>query len=196
MTREQMIEELKSLDLRAIPTIVTMDMGLQYDYATSEGAGSGFGGMGNWPAHVFNPFNEKQWLSIREAIRNKTIALEHLKNTGLDVFVQSIPTLGEELVLSEVLEDLLSLPENLINKYYCLFDTGIWYAKGDNPIFFTSEKQLKDAFIDRYVNDLTRWEDMDEEELVGWHDRIHNEMAELSVYTYEHEEKKADGGKN
>lgn len=189
MTREQMmIEELKSLDLRAIPTVVTMDMGLQYDYATSEGAGSGFGGMGNWPIHLFNPINGKQWLSIRECIRNKTIALEHLKNTGLDVFFQSIPTLGEEVVLSEVLEDLLNLPENLINKYYCLFDTGIWYAKGDNPVFFTSEYQLKDAFIVRYVNDLTRWEDMDDEELVGWYNRIHDEMTELPVYTYEPEE--------
>ena len=46
MNREEMLKELKTIDLRAIPTVATMDMGLQYDYATSEGAGTSFGGNG------------------------------------------------------------------------------------------------------------------------------------------------------
>lgn len=30
MNREEMLKELKTIDLRAIPTVATMDVGLQY----------------------------------------------------------------------------------------------------------------------------------------------------------------------
>ena len=52
MPRKEMIEYLKTIDVRAKPTIITDDMGLQYDYVTAEGAGTGFGGMGDWPVHM------------------------------------------------------------------------------------------------------------------------------------------------
>ena len=187
MTRDQMINELKLLDLHAIPTVATMDMGLQYDYATAEGAGTGFGGMGNWPAHKFNCVSGEQWSVIRKGIKNKNLILEQLKGSGLDAFVREIQTLDEEIVLSEVFEDILNLPEKPIGDYYCLFDTGVWYAKGDNPSFFSSEESLKEAFVDRYVDDLTYWEDMDEDELTSWYERIQDEMAEFPLYTYDPE---------
>ena len=119
MNREEMLKELKTIDLRAIPTVVTMDMGLQYDYATSEGAGTGFGGMGDWPAHMFNPIQNEQWHMIRKAIKENALAVSDLKGTGLDDFLGNVKTISDEdkIIPSEVLTDWY----NRIKNHYFLF---------------------------------------------------------------------------
>ena len=191
MNREEMLKELKTIDLRAIPTVVTMDMGLQYDYATSEGAGAGFGGMGDWPAHMFNPIQNEQWHMIRKAIKENALAVSDLKGTGLDDFLGNVKTISDEdkIIPSKVLEELLTLPEDHADAFFCMFDAGLWYDKyADKPEFFTSEKELKEAFIKRYVDDLARWEEMDDEELMDWYNRLHDEMEEFTIYTYDLEE--------
>ena len=191
MNREEMLKELKTIDLRAIPTVATMDMGLQYDYATAEGAGTGFGGMGDWPAHMFNPIAKEQWLTIRKAIKENALAVSDLEGTGLDSFLGNVKTISneEKIIPSEVLEGLLILPEDHADAFFCMFDAGLWYDKyADKPEFFTSEKELKEAFINRYVDDLTRWEEMDDEELIDWYNRLHDEMEEFTIYTYDPEE--------
>lgn len=191
MNREEMLKELKDIDLRAVPTVATMDMGLQYDYATSEGAGTGFGGMGDWPAYMFNSIAKEQWLKIRKAIKENTLAVSDLKGTGLDDFLGNVKTISDKdkVIPSEVLEGLLTLPEDHADAFFCMFDAGQWYDKyADKPEFFTSENELKEAFIKQYVDDLTRWEEMDDEELTDWYNRLHDEMEEFTIYTYDPEE--------
>ena len=70
-----------------------------------------------------------------------------------------------------------------------MFDAGQWYDQyADKPEFFTSEKELKEAFRNRYVDDLTPWEDMNDEELADWYNRLHDEMEEFTICTYDPEE--------
>lgn len=57
MTRNEMLRVLKNVEFCAIPTVATFDMGLQYDYVTSNGAGTGFGGMGSWPIYEISSVN-------------------------------------------------------------------------------------------------------------------------------------------
>lgn len=127
MTREEMLSELKAINLHAVPTVATMDMGIQYDYATSEGAGTGFGGMGSWPAHMFSPIGEERWLKIRKEIKNHSLLVEDLEGTGLDVFLGKVNPVKGETIPSDVLQSLLVLPEKLTKPFYCFFDDGIWY---------------------------------------------------------------------
>ncbi len=189
MTRDELLKELKSIDLHAIPTVATMDMGLQYDYATSEGAGTGFGGMGDWPAYMFEPIEKEKWSGIRESIRNNTLTVENLEGTGLDEFLSKVSTIDYEIVPSEVLKGLLDLPEDLTEPYYCFFDAGQWYDQyAEKPVFLTSERELKEAFISSFVNDLTRWEDMNDDELKEWYDRLQDEMAEFAIYSFDPKE--------
>ncbi len=185
MNREEMIGELKKTDLRAIPTVITMDMGLEYDYATTEGAGSGFGGMGNWPMHMFGPIEKEQWMKIREAINDKTLEISDLKGTGLVGFLVQVKTINYEINPTEILKGLTSLPEDQTNVFYCFFDTGLWYDGTEKPEFYTSEKELKEKFIDHYVSDLTRWEEMNDDELKHWYGRLQNEMEVLPICTYD-----------
>ena len=184
MKREEMIAKLKSVDIRATPTVITMDMGLQYDYVTAEGAGTRFGGMGNWPVHLFNSMKPEKWKQIRSAIQDGSLSEEHLKGTELVAFIDCISTM-QPLVLSEVLKNLLRLPETLTSQFFCLYDTGKWYTSSDIPKFFLSEQEMKDAFIAEYVFDITPWEDIPDDELKEWLNRLQGDMMEFPVCTYD-----------
>lgn len=184
MTREELLKELKSIDLHAMPTVVTMDMGLQYDYATSEGAGTGFGGMGDWPAYMFESIEKEKWIRIRARIKDNTLMAEDLKGTGLDVLLDKVHSINYEIVPSEVLKGLLDLPEELTGSYFCFFDAGQWFDQyAEKPMFFTSDKELKEEFISRFVDDLTKWEEMDDDELKNWYERLQDEMSDFAIYT-------------
>lgn len=183
MSREEMINLLRKIDVCARPTIATEDMGLQYDYATSEGAGTGFGGMGDWPVHLFNPIKPEEWSQIRSAIQRGSLSEQNLKGTELMAFYDGIHTL-QPIVLSELFKGLLTLPDSLTQSFYCLYDRGKWYDRLDNPRFFLSEQEVKEAFKREYVFDITPWETMTDDELEEWVDRVQTEMSEFPVYTY------------
>ena len=111
MKREEMIAKLKSAVIRVIPVLITMDMGLQYDYVTAEDAGTGFGGMGSWPVHLFYFMELEKWRQLRSAIQDGSLSDEHLKGTELAAFIDSISTM-QPLVLSEVFKKPMKVTRN------------------------------------------------------------------------------------
>ena len=94
----------------------------------------------------------------------------------------------EPLVLSEVLAGLLALPDVLKCSFYGFYDRGMWYTRSDNPKFFLSEQEIKNAFIANYVMDVKPWAEMDDDELKAWFDRVQNEISEFPRYTYDEDE--------
>lgn len=180
MTREQMISELKSAGIRAIPTVMTYDMGLQYDYITPEGAGTGFGGMGRWPLWRFNAIPTERWNQIKEAIADKTLTLEMLNGTGLDVMLSNVYLVGSQEInypdyLSELLD--LDMPKEGL---YCLHDTGMMFSEDDKPQFYLDEDEAKAAFVDGFCYDVESWDDMDDETLTGWFERLHDDLDTMA----------------
>ena len=139
MTREEMISFLSKIDLRATPTVMTGDMGLQYDYITSAGAGTGFGGMGDWPIWRLPTLESTKWEHIREAVRNSTLTLDDIAETGLDGIVEKAHQTSN-CSPAVILKGLLDLPVELPDKsYYCFFDGGQWFNDTTNipsPVFY------------------------------------------------------------
>ncbi len=181
-----MIAELKSIDLRAVATVATFDMGLQYDYITSEGAGTGFGDMGGWPAHILRPIGAEQWHRIRNAIKESALSYEDLEGTDLAPFVDNIHSM-KELDINEALEGILELPEDINEAFYCFYDTGTWYDSLEKPMFFTSEAEVKEEFISHYVGGIEPWEDMTDEEIENWYERLNDDLQSFGFVAYDDE---------
>ena len=175
-----MINALKAAGLRATPTVATDDMGLQYDYSTPEGAGTSFGGMGSWPALAFGPIHPEQWKRIIEGVQSGSLTVETLAGTGLDEMLGSIYTL-DKLDPVDVLKNIL-LVASQTGVFYCLFDTGVYYA--EEPVFFASLEELEKAFIDNYCGDTIPWDEMDDSEIENWYDRLSDDLSEFAIYHY------------
>ena len=191
MTREEMINYLHKIDLHATPTVMTGDMGLQYDYITSEGAGTGFGGMGDWPAWRLPTLEISKWKQIRMALQNSSLSINDIAETGLDDIVEK----AQETIActpAVILKGLLDLSDELHGKcYYCFFDGGQWFNDTTlipTPLFYTDEAKIKDTFKNNYVYSLTTWDKMSDDEVEYWYNRALDDLNQLTYYDYLNEE--------
>ena len=176
-TREQLLNKLHDVPFCAIATVVTEDMGLQYDYISSEGSGTGFGGMGRWPAYVFAPIPNDLWHMIRGKLNDGSLRIEDLDGTELkefaeDLFESYYGGFFRDIELLDMMSGLKDLPESISTPFYCLFDMGDSGYANHRPVFYATEGDFIEAFIDTYCSYFDKWEEMDTEDLENWWERI------------------------
>lgn len=186
MNRIDMISHLQQIGLRAVPTVVTYDMGIQYDYLVPQGAGTGFGGMGRWPLWRFSTVEKAQWDVIVAHIKDKNLSIHDLIGTEFEIFVDNVALLGEDTVdYVRFFSGLLDL-EWTGRDFFCLYDNGMWYNPDSSiPIFRATEKEILVEFRDQYCSDVVTWEDMTDEEIESWYDRLSDDLSETPFAEFE-----------
>lgn len=175
MKREEMIKVLSGVGIRTIPTVATEDMGLQYDYITPEGAGTGFGGMGAWPLWHFGPINTDRWPMILDAIHAGNITIDMLNGTGLDIMLREVQSLDEPIDYAKLLRKLPGLGRTDTD-YYCLFDVGQWHDSDSEVEFYPDKASLLARFAKDYCDSLQTWDSMDDDELADWYARLSDDL--------------------
>ena len=187
MNRNELIQELSTTRFCAIPTVMTEDMGLEYDYVTSKGAGSSFGNIGDWPAYKMRGIPNPQWKAIKDKIEAKTVEESDLLGTDLEILIQDLRQIYGELYdrfykdLSETLESATTLPDALPDRLYCRIDLGNW---GDKPDFYIDEKQFLEDFESYYCGAIQEWEDMSDKELLYWYDRTKDDLSSFPYSSF------------
>ena len=71
MNRDELLKQLHNIRVAAQPTVITPDMGLRYEYVTSEGYGEGFGNMGDWPVYRLEISSKKVTATIVDTLATK-----------------------------------------------------------------------------------------------------------------------------
>ena len=96
MKRDEMLNKLHSIRVGAQPTVITNDMGLQYEYVTKEGHGEGFGNMGAWPTYRLENISTEVLNRIKKKIQTRALVEEDLQGTDLYIalrtrYVENLP---------------------------------------------------------------------------------------------------------
>lgn len=173
MTREEMLNKLHSIRLGAQPTVITNDMGLQYEYVTKEGHGEGFGDMGDWPAYRLMNISAETLTYIQKQIRERTLKEEDLTGTDLYLFYRYVFDIPRpESCIPEIcdfFEDLLSISLGDNGLIFVLCDARQWEPEA---YFYSTYDELEEAFADYYVSYIEEWENLDDDELEEWVHRI------------------------
>lgn len=179
-----MLVKLHSVSFCAVPTVATMDMGLEFEYVSSEGAGSVLGAFGEWPAIMLRPIPSEQWKAILEKVKDEKLTLYDLAGTDLEKLAIDIKKYHEDQFndLSDTFSGLLTLADEITAPFYCLYDLRAW---DDSAEFFQVESDLHNAFYERYCWDEISWDDMDDDELEEWNERINEEFQTFPLITYE-----------
>jgi hypothetical protein len=161
-----------------------MDMRIEFDYVTSEGAGTVLDAFGEWPAHEFRPITSGQWNSVITRIKGKELKIKDLVGTDLEAFVKYIKEYPRNKFTAlydtfSCLVDIEAVPDK---NFYCLYDRGAWE---DTPMFFTDLESLKEAFYNAYCENCTPWEEMTDTELEYWYERINDEFNTFPLNSYD-----------
>lgn len=182
MNREELINIGKSLTyIHACPTFATDDMGYQYDFVCSEGVGTEFGGMGNWPIFKISSISNDVYSKVRKSIEDKTITCKDLEGTSIGNFIGNVMDFSEvekenDINLSEYLAGFLSLPEDFEGDIFIFIDL----YSGESPLFFDSLKSVSQKFFAEYSNNITPWEDIEDDELEDWISRLKEDLSDLA----------------
>ena len=191
MTKTDLIQALSQVSFCAIPTLITEDVGLQYDYITPEGAGASLGNMGEWPAFKLHNIPRERWIELKNKVTNDVLTEADLEGTELGVLFENLHYAYGELYnrfypsVSSLFKGILSLPDDLPEYFFCRFDCGSW---GDKPVFFADEKSFLEDFKAYYCEYITKWEDMSVDELQNWLDRTNDDLDMFPYNVFSEEE--------
>lgn len=179
MTREEMIEKLSSVTLRAAATSYDYDTGIHYDFIKARGAGSGTDRLGEWPLFELKGIEDEKWQHIQEQVRKKSLSWEDLKGTDLDLLAEELLRFrlnaGPEEI-SEVYGGLAELPSSVSNGLYCICDLGSWDKTAE---FYADRRSCEEAFEKSYCWDFVAWENMEDHEIESWYKRLDEDLCEL-----------------
>ena len=190
--REKLLSKGKGAKFCATPTVATYDMGLQYDYVMPEGVGTNLGSMGQWPAYWFSKVENDKWTEIRKALTNSRLTMEILEGTELAEFAQayisnSYESQFRDIELNQVLSGLLSLPEYSPERIYAICDMGAGVYEDCISKFYDTEEEFLTAFKKEYCRDFTPWDDLENEDLIYWVERLDTDFDSFPYYHYSHE---------
>ena len=183
MKRDDMLKKLKTLNFCAIPTVMTMDMGIQFDFVSKDGAGTSFGGIGRWPVYRFFPKDSNVWLESLEKWKSGDILEADLVDTELQTFVRLIGGYYAKgsLGIKEILGDVRRILSGEVSNFFVL-------EEGEELEIFNDADEVVEIFREYYCQDFDEiaWTDMDDEELEDWYQRVvDGDFAEFPIGTYE-----------
>lgn len=188
-SREEMLTILRSIPIGAWPTIYTMDMGVQYEYATKDGCGECLGSMGDWPVHVVREISPLMLKKIQQLIAGRSLSFEEIKKTGLGRFYSYVfecERPGENSPdINNFFAGLCDLNGAEEDSVYILCDGREWEPVA---LFFGSYEELAKAFEKRYIREITDWTEFDDEELADWIEKKGEKMHGILINEYPYDE--------
>ena len=191
MTRDEMLSRLHSIRVGAQPTVITNDMGFQYEYVTKEGHGEGFGNMGDWPAYRLKNISSETLSYIQKQIREQTLKEEDLKGTDLHLFYRYVfDRPRPESCIPEICDffgSLLSVSIEDKGSVFVLCDARQWKPEA---FFYSTYDELEEEFADSYVSYIEEWDNLDDDELEEWVHRVEelNTISFIMLRAEEEEE--------
>ena len=107
--------------------------------------------------------------NIKAKIRDKTLTLSDLEGTDFYLFYNHVfgverpeEYIRKPLEFFKELEAVSSIENGVC---YVLCDALDWEPEA---YFYSTYDELEAAFTDRYVDDITNWEEYDDDELANW----------------------------
>lgn len=185
MTREEMLNKLHSIDIGAQATVATMDMGLQYEYVTNIGWGENFGSMGDWPAYELHGISNTILTTIQNKIRDNTLSLDDFFGTDLEKFYNYVFCVDRPpeycSSICDFFKNITRISSLTNDTIYVLCDARAWEPEA---LFFNSYDELANEFIEQYGYGFEEWEDLTDNELAEWIEKIDNELSGISLIEF------------
>ena len=169
MTRDEILNKLKSLKPTAFPTTATMDMGLEFDVLTAEGAYTYLGAIGDWPVWVFDRLESSKVMELKNKIdKNINLTAEDFKNTDLYKFAKKLEN-REDFEFHEKFQSIINFEKSDESKYvYAYCDLGEWVPDLD---FYGTDEEISKVFFSSFPGS-TLWDDLDDNWLSTYYEEL------------------------
>lgn len=188
MTREEMLEKLRSIKPGAELTALTSEGALECEYVTSKGTAYEWIGMYDWPVARLCGVTNSLLKSIQAKLVEDTLSISDIEETGFyDLYVSFVSGDSEDedrndnAALNVALKSLLDVKDFDNCELYAIFD-----SYSDNPIFefFADYESMASAFGESYISVSTEWDAFDDEDLALWIERLEDNYQGIPFASY------------
>lgn len=180
MTKEEMISKLHAIKPTAFPTVITDDMGLQFDVITPTGAYTYLGAIGDWPAWCFNRIDEKAIGILNNKLQNnENFSSDDFINTDIYLLAKKLEKV-DGVDLTESLKDIVNYPYSDKNKFvYVYCDLGQWKPE---VRIYDNEMDFSKAFFNDFPGSQT-WDILDENAIESYYEELEEHEEGISFNT-------------
>jgi hypothetical protein len=158
---------LHKLKLGVELTALTAEHALECTYITSHGVFHECIPLEDWPFYKINDIECGKLPEIIEKVKTRSLSPIDLKNTWLEELYHA--EVGAD---SDLLNDFFSNVISIIT-----FSAGEAYAhvRDEVAYFFETQIEFERDFESHIAPEITCWEDMSDDELAEWFERVANE---------------------
>lgn len=190
MTRDELLQELAKTKFCAVPTVQTMDMGIEFDFVDEHGTGTVFGAFGEWPLWRLRSIPGDTLANIQAKLKEGSLVAEDIAGTDLQLLYEECSRFQEVSVIDFLCG--LSNIKSISDKYFwCLCDAR---CHGPEAQFFQTKEELFDCFQRDYCSGVDAWDSFDDEELENWLARIQdvNDLGQMGFCYFGDDDKEQD----
>ena len=167
-----MLEKLNSINVGVELVALTSEDALECTYVTSEGTGYEWRSLYDWPTcAIIKNVSTELFNKVKEKLARKTLSFLDIKGTSLEQFY-----FGEQISIGDFFSNMQEIDTIYNNELYAL-------SIGEKVYFYDNYKSFETAFKKNYAICDTYWENMSDEELEEWINRLDNE--EWNIYLEE-----------
>lgn len=164
MEREEMLEKLKNINVGVKLVALTSEVALECTYVTSEGIGYEWRSLYDWPTcAVIKNVSSELLCTVKEKLASKTLTLSDIEKTSLEQFY-----FGEKISVGDFFSHVQDVDTLCGNELYAL-------SIDEKVYFYVDYKSFENAFQKNYAICDTYWENMSDEDLEEWINRLENE---------------------
>ena len=138
---------------------------------------------------MFRSFSKKQWETLREHTESKKLSWKDINQTELRAMLSALEESMSDTNdgVSVLLVDLLRLPDLPEGTpIYALFEPSDYrQGFGEPPSYYQTIDELAGEFERRFVTNYTAWEDLDDEEMETWFNRLGTDFDDIPFISCE-----------
>ena len=188
MTREEMLEKLRSIKPGAELTALTSEGALECEYVTNKGTSYEWIGMYDWPVARLRGVTSALLKNIQAKLVEDTLSLMDIEETVFyDLYINFVSEDGDEeghnsnAALNVAFKSLLDVKGFSNCELYVIFD-----SYSDNPRFefFADYDSMASNFGENYISINMEWDAFDDEELALWIERLEDNYQGIPFASY------------
>ncbi len=179
MTREEMLEKLHGISPGVELVALTSEYALERTFVCKKGIDYDWVSFDEpWPAIKITDLTEDILFRIKDKLRNKCLSEDDLSGTQL---LSMINGFGKN---SDICNACAGLQDMTLGKEQSLYVLCDLYANTTTFYFYTNYELFAEAFEDLYISAPTKWEDLSDEDLASWIERLEFEFIDIPLCEY------------
>lgn len=170
MNREEMLNKLHSIKPGVRLTVLPDEYALECDYVTRFGNYYEWIGMNDWPVVMISKLQREEFESIKTKLQTGSLALDDIRATQIsNLYLAYYNEDADPKWLNKALSSLITIDLNQDGELYVIVD-----ATGSETSFsfYSDYDSMATAIENKYATCVTPWDNMSDDALSAWIERI------------------------